>query len=454
MPRTIQIFALVLTLLVSSTIVAAEQVKLDVGTDYGKRVVSDKKQTVWVRVGLTGFKMESEKKRAAVNVAIVLDRSGSMQGDKIKKAKEAAISAVDRLASQDIVSVITYDSNVQVLVPATKATDKAAIKEKIASITIGGNTALFAGVSKGAAEVRKFLDEEKVNRIILLSDGLANVGPSSPGELGALGVSLMKDQIAVSTLGLGLGYNEDLMMKLALKSGGNHVFIENASELADIFNKEFDDVMSVVAQNVRIKIQVPEGIRPVRVLGNDADINGQNVETKLAQIYREQDRFILLELELPAGEVGQKMDISNVTVSYRNMKLQADDVLTGKTAIEFCKTEKEYQASMNRVVLEDVVAMVANEQSKMATVYLDNGDLKGCIECLNSNGKWLQENSVKLKSKKLKLYYTFNNDQLNQILDNKTNLARKGMRAVQLQNDNQQRYQQKTERDKSSGRKR
>ena len=403
MPRTIQIFALVLTLLVSSTIVAAEQVKLDVGTDYGKRVVSDKKQTVWVRVGLTGFKMESEKKRAAVNVAIVLDRSGSMQGDKIKKAKEAAISAVDRLASQDIVSVITYDSNVQVLVPATKATDKAAIKEKIASITIGGNTALFAGVSKGAAEVRKFLDEEKVNRIILLSDGLANVGPSSPGELGALGVSLMKDQIAVSTLGLGLGYNEDLMMKLALKSGGNHVFIENASELADIFNKEFDDVMSVVAQNVRIKIQVPEGIRPVRVLGNDADINGQNVETKLAQIYSEQDRFILLELELPAGEVGQKMDISNVTVSYRNMKLQADDVLTGKTAIEFCKTEKEYQASMNRVVLEDVVAMVANEQSKMATVYLDNGDLKGCIECLNSNGKWLQENSVKIKKQEVEI---------------------------------------------------
>jgi len=165
MPRTIQIFALVLSLLASSTIVAAEQVKLDVGTDYGKRVVSDKKQTVWVRVGLTGFKMELEKKRAAVNVAIVLDRSGSMQGDKIKKAKEAAISAVDRLAPQDIVSVITYDSNVQVLVPATKATDKAAIKEKIASITIGGNTALFAGVSKGAAEVRKFLDEEKVNQI-------------------------------------------------------------------------------------------------------------------------------------------------------------------------------------------------------------------------------------------------------------------------------------------------
>lgn len=454
MLKTIQIFTLVLTMLASSTFAVAEQVKLNVGTDYGKRVASDKKQTVWVRVGLTGFKMESEKKRAAVNVAIVLDRSGSMQGDKIKKAKEAAINAVDRLAPNDIVSVITYDSNVQVLVPATKATDKAAIKAKIASISVSGNTALFAGVSKGAAEVRKFLDKEKVNRIILLSDGLANVGPSSPGELGSLGASLMKDQIAVSTLGLGLGYNEDLMMKLALKSGGNHVFIENASELADIFNKEFDDVMSVVAQDVRIKIEVPEGIRPVRVLGNDADINGQTVETKLAQIYSEQDRFVLLELELPAGEAGQKLDLSNVTVSYRNMKSQAEDKLTGKTAIEFCKTNDEYESSMNRVVLEDVVAMVANEQSKLATVYLDNGDLKGCIECLNSNGKWLSENSVKLNSEKLDLFYTFNQDQLNQIKENKTNLARKGMRAVQLQNDNQQRYQQKSESDKASGKKR
>lgn len=435
-------------ILCGGTLTFANQVKLHVGTPYGKVTNMDKKQNVWVRVGLTGFKMESEKKRAPVNVAIVLDRSGSMQGEKIKKAKEAAIQAIDRLAPQDIVSVITYDTNVNVLVPATKATDKAAIKAKISGIRIGGNTALFAGVSKGAAEVRKFMDKERVNRIILLSDGLANVGPSTPGELGKLGASLIKERISVSTLGLGLGYNEDLMTKLALKSGGNHVFIENASELADIFNKEFDDVMSVVAQDIKIKMQIPEGIRPIRVLGNEADISGQTVVSRLAQIYSEQDRFILVELEIPAGEHGQKRDLGSVSVSYRNMKSKANDTLTGRSAVEYCNSKDIASKSLNKTVLEDVVAMVANEQNKLATIYLDKGNLEECIKCLDANGKWLQENSIKLKSKKLENYYFLNTSQLNQIKDNKLNTGRKAMRAVQLQLDNQQRYQQKADQNK------
>ena len=114
------------------------------------------------------------------------------------------------------------------------------------------------------------------------SDGHANVGPSSPGELGDLGASMKKENISVSTLGLGLGYNEDLMVQLAGKSGGNHQFIENASELADIFRREFDDVLSVVAQTIDVTVEIPEGIRPVRVLGNSADINGQSVVTRLS----------------------------------------------------------------------------------------------------------------------------------------------------------------------------
>ena len=132
--------------------------------------------------------------------------------------------------------------------------------------------------------------------MILLSDGLANVGPSSPGELGNLGKSLVKENITVSTLGLGLGYNEDLMVQLASTSGGNHLFIEDASELAEIFRKEFDDVLSVVAQEIDVHVTLPEGIRPIRVLGNDADITGQKIVTRLAQIYSEQDRHFVIEV--------------------------------------------------------------------------------------------------------------------------------------------------------------
>src|SRR4029450_1790476 len=92
----------------------------------------------------------------------------------------------------------------------------------------------------GAAAVRKFLDRQRVNRIILLSDGQANVGPSSPGDLGNLGASLIKEGISVTTLGLGLDYNEDLMTQLARRSDGNHYFIENSSDLARRFGYEVD----------------------------------------------------------------------------------------------------------------------------------------------------------------------------------------------------------------------
>jgi Ca-activated chloride channel family protein len=391
-----------------------------------------------VKVGLTGFAIPSEKQRPPVNVALVLDKSGSMQGEKIAKAREAAISALDRLRSDDIVSVITYDTTVTVLVPATKLTDKAAVRQAIAGIEAGGNTALFAGVSKGAAEIRKFLDLERVNRVILLSDGLANEGPSSPADLGNLGASLKKESITVSTLGLGLDYNEDLMVQLAARSGGNHQFIQRVAELADVFNREFEDVTSVVAQDVKIKISIPEGIRPVRVLGNDAEISGQQILINLSQIYEQQDKHVVLELEVPATATGNSRQLATVVAAYRNMKSGQVDQLTGLVSVNFSDSQAEVDASLNPRVMEDVVALVANEQSKLATDFLDAGDLLKCRSTLSSNGAFLREHAEKLDSVRLRGIYQSNGIQLEAIEQNEVNRARKGMRFLQNALDAQQ----------------
>ena len=170
------------------------QLSLDVAVNQSV-LMTGHKQKAYLRVGLRGFPLDDPEQRAPVNIAIVIDKSGSMSGQKIKKAKEAAIMAIQRLNSRDIISVVTYDSTVNVLVPATKVSDRERIFRKIRAIRAGGSTALFAGVSKGASEIRKFLSEERVNRLVLLSDGLANVGPSSPAELGDLGVSMIKEGV-------------------------------------------------------------------------------------------------------------------------------------------------------------------------------------------------------------------------------------------------------------------
>ena len=380
----------------------ANQVMLDVAP-VRSVLKAGEKQTTWIRVGLDGFELTSDTPRPSANVAIVMDKSGSMQGEKIQRAREAAMDALTLLGPEDIVSIITYDSTVSVLVPATKLTDRESVISKIKAITAGGNTALFGGVSKGAAEIRKFLDKERVNRVILLSDGLANVGPSAPGELGALGASLLKENISVTTLGLGLGYNEDLMVQLGSQSGGNHYFIEQASELADIFRQEFDDVLSVVAQEVHIRITIPEGIRPVRVLGNDADINGQQVVTRLASIYSRQNKHVVVEVETPSSDPNATLDLATVSVSYTNMKTHMTDQLSGSVKVDFSDSDEIVEASLNQQVLADVVALVSSEKNKLATKYLDEGNLLMCRQTLTENADFLTENAVAAPAAKERL---------------------------------------------------
>ncbi len=424
----------------------AGQVSLDV-SPVRSVLKAGEKQMTWIRVGLDGFQLTSDTPRPATNVAIVLDKSGSMQGEKIRRAREAAIDALHLLSHGDIISIITYDSTVNVLIPATKLTDRKSVIEKIRTITAGGNTALFGGVSKGAAEVRKFLDKQRVNRVILLSDGLANVGPSAPGELGSLGSSLLKENISVTTLGLGLGYNEDLMAQLASQSGGNHYFIEQASELADIFRREFDDVLSVVAQEVDVTVNIPEGIRPVRVLGNDADINGQQVVTRLASIYSQQNKHVVIEVETPSSNPGTSSQLAAVMVSYTNMETRETDQLSGTAQVKFSDSDQAVADSLNRSVLADVVALVSSEKNKLATRYLDEGNLAMCRITLTENAGYLETNSRLCPEARDRLsrLARSNQRQAEQLAgvtsntDKKAISVRKGGRALQIEIEQQQR---------------
>jgi len=401
---------------------------------------SNEKQTAFLKVGLNGFKMPVTSRRVPVNVALVLDKSGSMNGRKIAEAKQAAIQAVRRLNADDIVSVVVYDSTVEVLVPSTKLTDKDAVCRKISQVQPGGRTALFAGVSKAAAELRKFIDRDHVNRIVLLSDGMANIGPSAPSELGSLGASLKKENISVTAMGLGLDYNEDLMVNLASNSGGNHVFIEDETQIAALFNKEFNTVLSVVAQEVSITIEVAKGVRPVRVFGNQAEINGQKVVATLTQLYSEQEKFLVLEVDVPASPEGKPLDIAQVNVDYDNMLTRASDRLTGKASVNFSSSDKVIASSVNNEVLEAGVLLFANERNKAATILRDKGDIKAARRMLLQNADYLKRYASDLGSLQLDAACNLNTIQSRNLEDVRWTRFRKGMVLEQYRADTQQTY--------------
>lgn len=408
----------------------AEQVKLNVQLAK-PLLLANKKQTTFLKVGITGYELLKESDRAPVNVAIVLDKSGSMAGEKILQARNAAKMAIGRLNANDIVSVVTYDSTVRVLVPATKVSDKPSIFAQVDRIQAEGSTALFAGVSKGAEELRKFMSKERVNRVFLLSDGQANVGPKSPGELGELGVSLAKEGISVTTLGLGLGYNEDLMAQLALKSDGRHSFVEDATQLAQIFNEDFGEMLTVVAQEVEVKIKCTPGIRPVRILGREGDISGQTVVTKLNQIYSNQEQYVLLEVEIPATAADQYRDIAVVDLKYMNLGTKTTDRLSSTIGARFSASEQAVVKNESRDVMITCVSQIAVENNRKATVLRDSGRVAEARQVLLSNGAFLGDNARRFKSSFLRQYGVFNGISANNLDGEKWSAERKQMRYEQ-----------------------
>lgn len=365
------------------------------------KLPSDKKHTTYLKVGLTGLEAPKDAKpnRPPANVAIVLDRSGSMGGEKIQQAREAAVAAIERLGGDDIVSVVAFDDAVTTVVPATKLSSREEIIAAIRKIQVGGSTALFAGVSKGAEELRKFKSPQMVSRIVLLSDGQANVGPQSADELGRYGLSLGKEGISVTTIGLGLGYNEQLMAQLAQHSDGNHAFIKEPSELAAVFTEEFGDILSVVAQELKVKVTCPEGVRPVRVLGREASIRGGVVEVMMNQLRAGQEKYALLEIEAPAGTADQL--IGDIEVSYRENNDTTPRLIASRSTASRAVNDAEVEKSAVTPILVEVAKQIGVERQMIAVKLSDEGKVKEAEKIFLENAGTLRRLGKDLNSPEL-----------------------------------------------------
>jgi Ca-activated chloride channel homolog len=322
-----------------------------------------------IKIALEVPEIPRETDRPPVNLTLVLDRSGSMSGEKIARAREAAMTALHRLGSQDLFSLVVYDHTVRTLVPPQSPTaNRDWIETQIRGISTGGNTALFGAVSQGAAEVRKNLGGEYVHRVLLLSDGLANVGPSSPADLGRLGAALLKEGISVTTIGIGNDFNEDLMTSLAERSDGNHYFVESSRDLPRIFALELGDVLSIAARKVIIEIDCPDGVRPLRIIGREGRIRGNKVELHLNQLYGGQEKYALIEVQVAPGEAEQSREIARVSCSYENTLTQQQEHSTALARVRFSKRHEEVVKSANKPVLK---AVVENEMAESRDRALD-----------------------------------------------------------------------------------
>ena len=357
---------------------------LEVDTRLGYKVLRHStKQRVFLRIGLKGIHNPSDEiERAPVNVALVIDRSGSMRGEKMAKAREAAIMAVERLSRRDVASVVAFSNAVEVIVPAGRVNSHRRYSRLIERIRSGGSTAIYAAVKTGSEELSEFSNGRRLDRIILLSDGLANVGPRDPFDFEELGAQLGSKGTSVTTIGLGRGYNEDLMARLAGASDGNHEFAQTARDLRRIFNREFDDVLSVIAQDIEIIIETRNGVRPMRSLGRKAKIDGRKAIFKVAQAYSTSTHSLQLELEVDSSFASGDQELADVIVRYKPHGGTTKEVRRSSVRASFTADEDRVTRSMDPVVMDHVVELQAREKSRQAIKLRDQGRVQAAQAAL------------------------------------------------------------------------
>jgi Ca-activated chloride channel family protein len=346
------LLVLVLVSGMSQTVAASPKVICTVDTDRAV-LPAGESQNVVLKVTLDAPPVPAGTRRPRVNLALVLDQSGSMNGTKMEQAKAAAIEALTRLSRQDVFSVVVYDTNVHTIVPAQSAGYVDRIIRTIENIQAGGNTALFGGVSQGAAEIRKHLENDFIHRIVLLSDGLANVGPRMPEDLGRLGAALLKENISVTTVGVGTDYNEDLMARLSQNSDGNTYFVESGVDLPRIFAAELGDVLNVVATQVNVTITLPDDVTPVKVIGREGRIMRQRIELFMNQLYGGQEKYALVEVRLPAAREGDQLKIAEAEVHYLDPFKNQPEFSRGMSYVSFSHDPVQVKQSANRDVVRE-----------------------------------------------------------------------------------------------------
>lgn len=254
------------------------------------------------------------------NFGLVLDRSGSMEGEKMDNLKEAVGYVADHLSDNDLVSVTIFDDQVETLIPNQPAKNREEIKSMLAKVIPRGGTQISDGLKAGMDEVKKGFSKDRVNHILLLTDG-----QTWDDEEACLTLSDAAGQqgIAITSIGIGEDWNEKLLLQIAERSHGNSHWIQNPISILDAFQQDVEGVQSVAAVNLKVTARMSQGVKPVKVYTTApmiADVskkavNKSGVVADLGPLDGKKGQAVLIEARVAAQKAG-KFRLGQVEVTY------------------------------------------------------------------------------------------------------------------------------------------
>jgi Ca-activated chloride channel family protein len=359
-----------------------------------KKLVKDKDGDAWLRIAVQADPVEAKGSRMPVDLTLVIDRSGSMSGAKMKEANRAALEAIGALRRGDRVTVISFDDGAAVHSNNLRVgiDDPSGLRAAINALHGRGGTDMVAGLRQVVATLDGSGATQRTRRVMLLSDGR----PNTEGGLVELTHQLRAAGAVMSTLGLGRDYNEDLMARLADAGLGSYYFVDEGQDLAAVFAKELDAAAAVVGREAVAEVQLKHGTRLNKVLGFEHQQGSAFVTIPLGDLYAGRTIDVLSELRHPAL-AGESVDLAAVRLRFTDPEGNRR-LITRPIKVALVEDESVARASAVAHVVEKTVKAQTAQAYLEANEAFNDGDASRGEQILAEQVQLLQKQSASLGS--------------------------------------------------------
>jgi Ca-activated chloride channel homolog len=298
---------------------AGEAVLMDVR--WGNPEVSAAAREAVLQVGFSTALANDRQQLRPLNLALVIDKSGSMaDADKMSRVKAALLTFVSQLRETDTLSITVFDSEAQVLMSARQLGDREAVRQLIRGIEPGSSTNLHAGLMLGYREALRSYNREATNRVILLTDGIANRGVTDPTQIARESLAFNDKGIDLSTIGVGLDLNKDLLHQLAKSGRGLFHFVADAQDIEKVFLKEAQSLVSPVAGDPNVEIEYDSGLELAQLYGYEPQMRKGSIALKLDNMNQGLTEVVLLRFRLARPTQAKERFRVNVRLTYYDLE--------------------------------------------------------------------------------------------------------------------------------------
>ena len=336
---------------------------------------------------------ETDKRQARVplNLALVIDTSGSMGDEnKLNYVKQAAIAMLNRLRPEDRLAIVTYNNKAKVILPSSPVRMERETQSLIESLRADGGTNLGAGLIEGYRQLHEFAGAKTINRLLLLSDGKANVGMTSSTELSRLVLDQADAGISLSSFGVGLDFNEDLMAALSESGRGMYYFIDHPQSMRTILAKEFKSVEQLVAADIKITVNLSADFVIDQVFANNFEKNGNTISVRFGDLAAGELRRLQIRFQPRQREPGPVNNAARVDVSYMTPGDSGSYSLSQSIGLTYTEDKKTAATHQDKAVSERSAIFEANYARDKAAKAFDRGDRSTADSILNKAKKKLE----------------------------------------------------------------